>query len=470
MSGRGNRRSRPAAPEPQEIQETRGAGPGSGSGAGSGSGSGADTKGRTGVNSRSGAAGSGTGAGHGERRPYAETYGNPARERSRGSVSDVTTDGVHGRRPDRAALVGGQDLRPDGARHGGGGRHRRQRGRRGRGGEPTVVPEARFEPAPASASPDGSGTSYYGRPILNRPSWSQWDIGGYFFLGGLAGAGSVLAAAAELTRRPRMARALKTTSTAAIAGSAAALIHDLGRPARFANMLRVCKPTSPMSVGSWLLAGYGPLTGAAAVSDLTGLLPRAGRTATVGAALLGPAVAAYTAVLAADTAVPGWHEGYRELPFVFTGSAATAAAGAALVAAPAAEAGPARSVALAGAGLETAAMTAMQRRLGLVAEVYRSGRAGRLLRTAQTLSAAGAAGAAASALLPRRGAGRGAGRAVAAVSGLALLASSACTRLGVFHAGLRSAEDPKYTVLPQRERLREREERRAREERPRGDG
>lgn len=406
----------------------------------------------------------------GEQGTYAETYGNPARERSRGSISDVTTEGVYGRRPDRAALVGGQDLRPggqdghggqDGQRRGPGGRRRGKRGRRGGGGEATVVPEARFTPAPGTSdSSDSADSSYYGRPILNLPSWSQWDIGGYFFLGGLAGAGSVLAGAAELTRRPRTARALKVSSTVAIAGSAAALVHDLGRPSRFANMLRVLKPTSPMSVGSWLLAGYGPLSGAAAVSDLTGLLPRAGRTATVGAALLGPAVAAYTAVLAADTAVPGWHEGYRELPFVFTGSAATAASGMALVAAPAAEAGPARSVALAGAGLENAAMKAMERRLGVVAETYRSGRAGRLLRAAEALSAVGTAGAAGSALLR----GRRGGRTVAAASGLALLAASACTRLGVFHAGLRSAEDPKYTVLPQRERLRNREQEQQRQQ------
>lgn len=34
--------------------------------------------------------------------------------------------------------------------------------------------------------------------------------------------------------------------------------------------------------------------------------------------------------------------------------------------------------------------------------------------------------------------------------GLALLAGSACTRFGVFAAGIASAEDPKYTVVPQR--------------------
>jgi len=79
---------------------------------------------------------------------------------------------------------------------------------------------------------------------------------------------------------------------------------------------------------------YGPAAGAAAVLDVGGRLPRTGRAATAVAAALGPAVASYTAVLAADTAVPGWHEGYRELPFLFVGSAAAAAGGMALIAAP----------------------------------------------------------------------------------------------------------------------------------------
>ncbi|OEU86352.1 polysulfide reductase [Streptomyces abyssalis] len=377
-------------------------------------------------------------------------YGNPAEERESGSVADVTKEGQSDVRPGRAALVGGQDL-TDGHGDGAGdrgatgvaaitgrskpkgtakGRHRGGR-RRGRKGERTVVPEAEF-------------TSYYGRPVLNQPAWQPLNIAGYFFLGGLAGAGSVLAAGAELTGRPVMARALKTSSALAVAGSAAALIHDLGRPGRFVNMLRVFKPTSPMSVGSWVLAVYGPVSGAAALCALGGRLPRVGRAATAGAALIGPAVAAYTAVLAADTAVPGWHDGYRELPFVFVGSAATAASGMALAMSPTAENGPARSVALAGTALENAAMKAMERRLGLVAEVYRSGPGGRWMRAAEALSAAGAAGAA---LLAGRS------RVAAGASGLALLAASACTRLGVFHAGMESSKDPNYTVIPQRERL-----------------
>jgi hypothetical protein len=47
----------------------------------------------------------------------------------------------------------------------------------------------------------------------------------------------------------------------------------------------------------------------------------------------------------------------------------------------------------------------------------------------------------------------GRSRAVVAVSGLALLAGSALQRLGVFEAGVESTRDPKYVVVPQRERL-----------------
>ncbi|MUN39573.1 NrfD/PsrC family molybdoenzyme membrane anchor subunit [Actinomadura litoris] len=310
-------------------------------------------------------------------------------------------------------------------------REERARGRRRRRGEQAMVPEAEF-------------SSYYGRPVLKPPRWKAPDIAGYFFLGGLAGAGSVLAAGSQLTGRPAAARALKISSLAAIGGSTAALIHDLGRPARFHHMLRVLKPTSPMSLGSWLLMAYGPAAGGAAVLDVARLFPRLGAAATAGAAVLGPAVASYTAVLAADTAVPAWHGAYRELPFVFAGSAAAAASGMALLTAPPAETGPARTAAVAGAVLEGAASRLMRRRLGMVAEVYEGGRAGGLTRAAEILAVAGAAGAA---LLAGRN------RAAAALSGAALLAASACTRFGVFYAGVRSAEDPKYTVVPQRERL-----------------
>jgi DMSO reductase anchor subunit len=296
--------------------------------------------------------------------------------------------------------------------------------------------------------PDAEFRSYYGRPVIREPTWAATDIAGYLFLGGLAGASSVLAAGAELTGRPALAMTGKVGALVAISGSTAALVHDLGRPSRFVNMLRVVKPSSPMSVGSWLLAGYGPPVGVAAVTALTGRFPGVGRLATLGAGLVGPAVAAYTGALIADTAVPTWHAGFRELPFVFVGSAAAAAGGLGLIGAPLAQAGPARRAVLLGAALDVVAAKRMERGMGLAAEPLRTGTAGRLLRAAEILTVTGAV---------VGGVLGGRSRLAAVLGGAAALAGSACTRFGVFHAGVASARDPRYTVVPQRERLRERE-------------
>jgi hypothetical protein len=291
---------------------------------------------------------------------------------------------------------------------------------------------------------DHPGSSYYGQPVINPPVWAELDIAGYLFAGGLAGSSSILAAGAELTARPRLARRSKLCAAGALGVSLVALVHDLGRPARFVNMLRVFKPTSPMNVGSWLLAAYGPLMAGAAASDVLGVAPRAGRTAAAGAGVLGAGVATYTAALIADTAVPAWHGGHRELPFLFAGSAAAAGSGFAMIAAPSEESAPACHMALLGAAAELGAGQLLERRLGIVAETLHEGTAGRRLKAAKGLTAAGAIGAA---TIGRRG------RLGAALSGACLLAGSALTRFGLFAAGMASAEDPRYTVQPQRERL-----------------
>jgi formate-dependent nitrite reductase membrane component NrfD len=284
---------------------------------------------------------------------------------------------------------------------------------------------------------------YYGRPIIKPPVWEEREIAGYLFLGGLAGASSILAAGADLSGRPVLARGSRVMATGAIGLSLGALVKDLGRPARFLNMLRVFKPTSPMSVGVWILVGYAPLAGGAASSDVSGRLPRLGRLAGLGAAALGSAVATYTAALIANTAVPAWHEGRRELPLLFAGSAASAAAGWGLIVAPAAEAEPAVRMAILGALVELGAEQLMERRLGMIAETLHEGNAGRRLRIAKALTAGGALGAG---LLARRG------RPAAVAAGAALLAGSAFTRFALFEAGMASARDPKYTVEPQRRR------------------
>ncbi len=285
--------------------------------------------------------------------------------------------------------------------------------------------------------------SYYNRRILKPPTWREVNIGGYLYLGGLAGASSVFAAGGQLTGRPALARVGKVAALAGITLSLVALVEDLGRPARFVNMLRTFKPTSPMNMGSWLLAAYAPLAGVSALCDLTGKLPLVGRAACYGAAVIGPAITTYTAVLVSDTAVPAWHEGHREMPFLFAGSATATAAGAALIATPRSENAPARRAAVLGAALELAAGRLMRRRIGMIAESYERGRAGSLLRAAEALALAGTAGALVA----------GRSRALALLSGAAFMAGSACLRLGVFSAGVASTEDPRYTVVPQRNRL-----------------
>lgn len=297
-------------------------------------------------------------------------------------------------------------------------------------GEQPMVPEAEFG-------------SYYGQPIINQPVWRGRDIAGYFFLGGLGGAASVMAAGAHLSGRGRLARALKVGGAVAAALSSVALIHDLGRRARFVNMLRTFKPTSPMSVGSWVLAAYAPAAGVAATSDLTGIAPGIGALATAGAATLGPILATYTAALVSNTAVPAWHDGYREMPFVFASSAVTSAAGLGLVAAPLDECGPARLLAVLGAAAELGTEGVMEERMGLAGEAFDEGKASTYRRAARGLLGVGILGS----LAGRRS------RLASALSGAALLAGSAFTRFSIFEAGLVSAADPKYTVVPQRQRL-----------------
>lgn len=169
----------------------------------------------------------------------------------------------------------------------------------------------------------------------------------------------------------------------------------------------------------------------------------------LGAAVFATPLAAYTAVLLADTAMPTWNAAYRDLPFVFVSSASLAAGGLALVTTPADEAAPARNLAVLGVIGDVAATRIMESRMDSVAaEPLHHGTPGKLMRWAERLAVAGGVGA----LLTggRRGRVR---RCLAALSGGALMAASACTRFGVFEAGLESANYPRYTIEPQKRRL-----------------
>lgn len=126
----------------------------------------------------------------------------------------------------------------------------------------------------------------------------------------------------------------------------------------------------------------------------------------------GPGVAAYTGVLIADTAVPVWHDAYRELPLLFMGSATGAAGGLGLIGTPTPQGATARRAVLFGAELDLAVTKRMYDRLGMAGEPLHTGTAGWLLRAARVLTFT---------------------RAV--VGRLSRVAS---------------ADDPKYTVVPQR--------------------
>jgi formate-dependent nitrite reductase membrane component NrfD len=332
-------------------------------------------------------------------------------------------------------------------------RRKRRKGGGGWGGgnrEAAMVPEAEF-------------TSYYGRQIIKSPTWKNPEVPIYFFLGGAAGTSSVIGALAEFTNRPTLARNAEYVAGIGGLASVVLLIDDLGRPERFLHMLRVFKPTSPLSVGSYILSPFSTFTSAVAALRLLGLRPVANaatkvvpflpkvagafpalrKLSALGAAAFGGPMATYTAVLIANTAVPSWHAPHDELPFVFAGSAMAAGGGITMALSPVEEAGPSRKVALAGVAVELAAIQRVEHGHGIVSEPYHLGKAGKLLRAAKaaTLSGAGVTALA------------GKTRAGAVVGGALLAAGSLLTRMGVFEAGLASAKDPKYTVIPQRERL-----------------
>ena len=292
--------------------------------------------------------------------------------------------------------------------------------------------------------PDADFRSYYGRPILKPPAWKEPDVPLYLFLGGVAGASSVLAEGAAAAELPALRRVARLSAATGAGLGTIALIHDLGRPMRFLNMLRVVKPTSPLSVGTWILSPFAAFASAAAASEVTGIAPRLGRLAGVGAAFFGPPLSTYTAALLCNTAVPSWHEAHREMPFLFAGSASAAAGGLAMTLVPVDQAGPARRLAAVGAALELGATEVMEHNLGpLLAEPYQQGRPGRLLRAARALTIAGGIGSVVA----------GRSRVLSALSGVALMGGSVLTRFGVYGAGVASTKDPKYVVIPQRERL-----------------
>jgi formate-dependent nitrite reductase membrane component NrfD len=233
-------------------------------------------------------------------------------------------------------------------------------------------------------------------PFIKGPVWT-WEVPLYFWVGGIAAGSAFVAVAADLAGDARSAVLARRVALGAVLPAPVLLIADLGRPARFLNMLRIFKPRSPMNTGAWCLAAFSATATGAVGADLTG--------ARRAAALLGGATAAlggylgsYTGVLLAATAVPLWARSRTFLPPIFVATATATGAAACrltLEACGLPREHPTRTALArleAGAiAVELALSTANEHRLGRAGDVLSAGRAGAWFRSAKGLVLAGLA-------------------------------------------------------------------------------
>ena len=259
-----------------------------------------------------------------------------------------------------------------------------------------------------------------------------WTVPAYFHAGGAAGAAAALGAAAQVLGgpglRPLVRRCRRRAAAGTLAG-AVLLVADLGRPGRFLNMLRVFRPTSALSVGWWVLAASGAAsTGAAVMGER-----RAGDALGLVAGALGPALAGYTGVLLAQTAVPAWREAERALPVLFLASATAGAASALEMAGGDRRAAEvARRLGVVAKSADLVASVAVLREAGPAGSPYRTGVAGALWKAAEACTAASLV-----LSLPRRRT-----PAVAACAGVLGTAGGMALRFAVVAAGRASTRDP----------------------------
>ncbi len=180
----------------------------------------------------------------------------------------------------------------------------------------------------SQANTRGQGPSYYNLPLVKPPTWT-WEIPMYFFIGGIAGVAAVIALIAQIfSAEPRLIRVALYIAFAGVLLCPVFLISDLGRPSRFLNMLRVFKWRSAMSMGSWILSGFGGCATLALAAHeaiyynlqlplIMPLLPVLYWIGLCSGALTGLLLASYTGVLVGATAIPVWHENRKLLPAHF---------------------------------------------------------------------------------------------------------------------------------------------------------
>src|SRR6202161_4506330 len=155
---------------------------------------------------------------------------------------------------------------------------------------------------------------YANIPITKVPSWEgmiAWDV----LLNGMATGLFMAAAVSELAAPAVFTSVAKVAYPVALVlllVDLVLLVFDLGDALRFHHMLRVFKPGSPMSVGTWCLTIFSlPLTAAAALSLLAEIgidFERARILAVIVGLLPGFGAAAYKGVLLSTNAQPGWKD------------------------------------------------------------------------------------------------------------------------------------------------------------------
>ncbi len=315
------------------------------------------------------------------------------------------------------------------------------------GPNPKHTQRAVWQQVPSSQDPAAASPTYYEHAVLKEPVW-VWSIAVYFFVGGAAGAAAVLGAAVQALGGKRVDNLVKRCHWLAAGGmimSAFLLIYDLGRPERFLNMLRIFRPTSPMSIGSWVLTAAGGLTSAAALlTGQRGFLRRVGNLAGYASSLPAAIVTGYTAVLITNTAVPLWQAVRFSLPFLFTSSGiASAAALLDLFKLNAHEQKIVARFGAVGKVAELGLMFVIEREAAVVEQVgrpLRQGRSGRLWQTSKLLNLLGLL----TFFLPKRW------RMRSHLSSLFTCAGALCLRFAMIEAGHASARDPRATFLQQR--------------------
>jgi hypothetical protein len=169
-------------------------------------------------------------------------------------------------------------------------------------------------PSPPRGESKVRGSGYATGPVTKAPAWHglvAWDM----LFNGMTTGLFLVAAISELVAPDvftSVAKAAYPVALLLLLVDLLCLVLDLGDPLRFHHMLRVFKPSSPMSLGTWCLTIYSlPLTVAAAISLLPAgwmTLEWVRRMAVIVGFLPALGSAIYKGVLLSTSSQPGWKD------------------------------------------------------------------------------------------------------------------------------------------------------------------